>query len=111
VDRHFRAAEHAIREGDRFAELICTTALHFDQYSRGFCATSEALPRAGLGTCLDTPPTPGGDLFSMTRIECADQLADIRCASAYAVALLVGRKIVTDDPEPTTQSLAEPLCD
>ncbi len=111
LDRHFQAAGHAIEEGDRFAELICTTALHFDQYSRGFCATSQALPRANLGTCLDNPPTPGGDLLSMTQIDCGQQLADIRCASAYAVALLVGRKVVTDDPDPTIQSLAEPLCD
>lgn len=111
IERHFEAADQALEGRQRFAELICTTALHFDQYSRGFCATDAAIPRAHLGTCLDTPPTPGGNVSSLSTPDCRDQLAQVRCASAYAVALLRGRLAVVPDEEASDQPLEAPLCD
>lgn len=110
IGRHFSAAYHATSDEDRFPELVCSASRQFQRLSRAFCATSERMPRPDIATCLDNKPVSGGNLLSLSEIDCADHFAPFRCAAAYSTELLEGHLRVSADDDPTPIDAPRPLC-
>lgn len=113
VARHYSAASHATATDPRFPELACSSARQFNQISRGFCATTAAIPEADLASCLANPPRPERSLLNPADTDCTSQFASFRCAASYSSALLDGSLLVMPaDADAASQSSApRPLCD
>lgn len=108
IARHYSASHHASGDDHRFAPLVCRSRTQLLRLAGAFCATSTPIPLENLDRCLDAPPEPGGDLLSMGRVSCVDQVAAIRCSSAFAAAILRGELVVSSEATPQSQSA--PLC-